>query len=310
MYYPYFRGKQFELLTIRECAPTLAQCGFTPIIEPVRELRGLDKALREVRSAEGKAIVIVNPAHGQYSTNGEAITDLLKADFADYNPISAGILISEATTIAEVAELYGAHSEQSPSLVHAGFTDPKELAAWLKAENMEPDHVFSDRHTTKLYQRHFRDSHRVLLHDGFERRRNADHPAVEIFSELHVTYEDEGMQGFGDYLIVGDDFVEGGGPAYAVAIHLTYIDDTRDGQMFIRHIVSTTRNTPTDPAGKFQEALNELANLVASGNSKFYQTQAIEEFLDLHEKGHFPGLGYVKKLSMKHHIETLAQYFS
>ena len=29
----------------------------------------------------------------------------------------------------------------------------------------------------------------------------------------------------------------------------------------------------------------------------------------MHTK-HFPGLGYVKKLSMKHHIETLADFFS
>jgi hypothetical protein len=29
----------------------------------------------------------------------------------------------------------------------------------------------------------------------------------------------------------------------------------------------------------------------------------------LHADGHFPGLGYVKKLSMSHHIETLAHYF-
>jgi hypothetical protein len=29
----------------------------------------------------------------------------------------------------------------------------------------------------------------------------------------------------------------------------------------------------------------------------------------LYEQGHFPGLGYVKKLSMNHHIETLARYF-
>lgn len=34
MYHPYFRGKQFELITIREMAPLLAARHFVPIIEP------------------------------------------------------------------------------------------------------------------------------------------------------------------------------------------------------------------------------------------------------------------------------------
>ncbi len=65
MYYPYFRGKQFDLLTIREMAPVLSEAGFRPIIEPVRDvLGGLNKALDAVVEADGRAIMIVNPHHG------------------------------------------------------------------------------------------------------------------------------------------------------------------------------------------------------------------------------------------------------
>ena len=59
---------------------------------------------------------------------------------------------------------------------------------------------------------------------------------------------------------------------------------------------------------KFGQALAKLIAKLDSGNSKLLETEAIKEFRELHEKGHFPGLGYVKKLSMKHHIETLADY--
>ncbi len=79
--------------------------------------------------------------------------------------------------------------------------------------------------------------------------------------------------------------------------------------MFIYHFVSKTRDTPTDPAGKFGEALRELIQLLDSGASKLVETDAIKEFRGFHANGHFPGLGYVKKLSMKHHIETLAHFF-
>lgn len=105
-----------------------------------------------------------------------------------------------------------------------------------------------------------------------------------------------------------DRYSEGGGPAYAVAIHITFIDDSKDDVMYIYHFVSDTKDTPTDPAGKFGQALNKLITKLNSGTSRIYETEAIKELRGFHAKGHFPGLGYVKKLSMKHHIETLAMY--
>lgn len=118
------------------------------------------------------------------------------------------------------------------------------------------------------------------------------------------------MDGFGDFLIVGDEYSEGGGPAYAVAIHLTYINTSDDEMMYIYHFRSTTNDTPTDPAGKFSQALAKLIDKLDSGDSMLDETEAIQEFRDLHARQHFPGLGYVKKLSMKHHIETLAKFLS
>ena len=110
--------------------------------------------------------------------------------------------------------------------------------------------------------------------------------------------------------MVGNDYSEGGGPAYAVAIHLTYIDPGKDDVMYVYHFLSTTNNTPTDPAGKFGQALERLIGKLDSGTSNLFEGSAIEEFRELHAKKHFPGLGYVKKLSMKHHIETLANFLS
>ena len=47
MYHPYFRGKQFELITIRETADLMARANFVPIIEPVKEaLKGLERCLK------------------------------------------------------------------------------------------------------------------------------------------------------------------------------------------------------------------------------------------------------------------------
>lgn len=311
MYYPYFRGKQFELIAIRETAELLKSSGFVPIIEPVREvLSGLDRALKTICEAKGKAIVIVNPDHGDHAEDGAGISSLLKNGFLDKEGITAGILLKEGMNLGSALNYYDKHKDHKPVFVHAGFTEAKALAEKLDGDLGQTQHVFFEKHCGKLYRKHFKGSMRILLRDGFQRRRNADHPAIEEFSDLHVTYEEEDMDGFGDFLIVGDDYSEGGGPAYAIAIHLTFIDSDKDNVMYIYHFVSTTKDTPTDPAGKFGQALGKLIAKLDSGNSKLIDTEAIQEFRDLHAKGHFPGLGHVKKLSMKHHIETIADFFA
>lgn len=312
MYHPYFRGKQFELITIREMAPLMAASGFVPIIEPVREaLKGLERALSEICKAQGNAIVIVNPFHGDHAEDGVSISTLLENGFLDKGGITAGILLHNDMDTADVLACYEKHKAHSPTFIHAGFAEAKALAETLGSGLADSSHVFFEKHCHKLYRKHFKGAaKRVLLRDGFERRRNADHPSVELFSDLHVTYEEEDMDGFGDFLIVGDDYTEGGGPAYAVAIHLTFIDHDEDDVMYIYHFVSTTKDTPTDPAGKFAQALDKLVQKLNSGTSKLFESSAIKEFRDLHKKGHFPGLGYVKKLSMNHHIETLADFLA
>jgi hypothetical protein len=116
------------------------------------------------------------------------------------------------------------------------------------------------------------------------------------------------MDGFGDYLIVGDDYTETGGPAYAVAIHLTYLD-ADDDDMFIYHFISDKTASPTDPGGKFKEALAKLVKEIQKPNSLIYKSRACFEYLDLFKKKHYPGLGHIKKLSMQHHIELVADFF-
>lgn len=311
MYRPYFRGKQFELLTVRETAALMAQAEFVPIIEPVREaFTNLTRALDAVCGARGKAVVIVNPRDGDHAANGDGISALLRENHVDSEGILAGILLKPEMTVGDALGYFNEHSQLRPVFIHAGFTDPRTLAQELGDRLGDTEHIFIDDYCGKPYTRHFRGSERVLIRDGFIRRKNADYQSYEKFSDLHVIYQEEGMDGFGDFLIVGDEYSEGGGPAYAIAIHITCIDPDRDDVMYVHHFVSTTNNTPTDPAGKFRQALDKLIIELDSGTSNILESEAITEFRQLHRDGHFPGLGYVKKLAMKHHIELLAHYLA
>ena len=309
MYYPYFRGKQYELISIRVNAELMASMGFIPIIEPVREaLAGLERALKAVCDAGGKVVVIINPYHGDHRDNGDVITELLKL-YRGRKSVGVGILLREDMELAEALGHYDRHIHHEITFIHNGFVHGKELALALGDRLIATQNVFNDAHCIKAYRKHFIGSKRVLLHDGFKRRRNRDYPSVELFSDLNIIFQDEGMDGFGDFSIVGDDYSESGGPAYAVAIHLTFIDPDQDGAMFVYHFVSDSQDTPTDPAGKFAEAVDKLIRKLDSGGSKLYESSAIIELRELHAKGHFPGLGYLKKLSLNHHVETLADFF-
>src|SRR5690242_3550697 len=121
MYYPYFRGKQFELVTIRETAKLLAEYNFVPIIEPVREsLGGLERTLNAICEAGGKAILIVNPYHGDHRESGVGISALLgkiNTGFLRKNVISAGILLRSDILLKETMDLYNAHKEYNPTFV-------------------------------------------------------------------------------------------------------------------------------------------------------------------------------------------------
>jgi hypothetical protein len=54
--------------------------------------------------------------------------------------------------------------------------------------------------------------------------------------------------------------------------------------------------------------LNKLIHKGEDKNSLIFKSKAYNEFKSLYEKQHYPGLGYVKKLSMQHHIELLIDY--
>src|ERR1700730_1147399 len=126
MFHPYFRGKQYELITVREAAPTLATANFVPIIEPVKEsLGGLQQALQAVCNAEGEAIVIVNPFHGDLAEGGESISELLQRTFLEGEEIAAGILLKGDMNVDEALACSAAHEDHAMALVHAGFADAR-----------------------------------------------------------------------------------------------------------------------------------------------------------------------------------------
>lgn len=311
MYYPYLRGKQFELILLRDNAEFIAENNIHPIIEPVKsDFKALIRAFKILNEKGVNCTLVVNPQAGQEPVKTANILEKLIDDsFKDYQNLSIGYILHAKSKIADLIALLKKHGAFNFSILHYGYTNGKEVANAIKNYDNIKSHIFIDGFAGKLYQRHLKKDGiiRVLIRDGFKlQRKNSLYPYSEHFSDLHITFPDEGVDGFGDYLIVGDDYSETGGPAYAVAIHLTYLDT--DDDMFIYHFISDQTDSPTDPGGKFFEALEKLVKAVKKPKSLIFKSRACSEYLELYKKKHYPGLGYIKKLSMLHHIELIADF--
>ena len=123
---------------------------------------------------------------------------------------------------------------------------------------------------------------------------------VSDFSEEFKYYTDDNFVGFSDFLTIGDIYSESGFLPRAVAIHLSYIENDK---IKIRHFTSDSNQDSSDIGGKFAEALQKLINWCDESNID--ETEGIRIFKDLHNRGHFPGLGSIKKISTINHIELV-----
>ncbi len=310
LYYPYFRGKQFELILLRDFAEFFATHDICPIIEPVRSnLSPLRRTIESLTEENTNFILVVNPQVGDFAKKPD-VDQLLDEALGHSIHATPAFIVNRDSNVDNIKSRIESRPDRVFSIIHYGFEHGRELAAAVNELPNVREHLFIESYTGKLYQRYFRngDAQRILIRSSFKTQKNADYEESEHFSDLHVTFEDEGMDGFGDYLIVGDEYSETGGPAYAVAIHITYLNPEED--MYVYHFKSDQNASPIDPAGKFSEALSKLVDKYREPESKIFRSRACNQFVELFNEGHFPGLGKVKQISMQHHIELIADYLS
>jgi len=298
MYYPILRGKLNELLALRELAQ-LKLKNFVPVIEPVKkDIKALVKTIESLNSLSIEPYIIVNPTVGDFSSTPTVLYEELNK----FDHISYQILYS----INQKTECY----EDFLDAGSFGLFIQKGIDSQLISFSNISKINFIQNDVSPTVKRLIKN--KVIYEDFFRKqKKNADYPLESPFSSLHSYYQDDRTNiGFSDYTITGDDFIEGGGPAYVVTIHCSYIDANRFDELFIKHFSSKDDGTPTNPGAKFLEALSLLITDIEEGKTPFTHTNALTEFQYLHKIEHFPGLGQVKKISIKHHIETVNSFLS
>lgn len=308
MYQPYIRGKQFELIGIRELIPSILLPNITkvsPIIEPVKDSSTLRTTLRALVDNNINFTVIINPQVGSFA-DPDRILNVIRDVVNGYGNYQAGIIFHSRINHQDVIAVLQNNQDiiSGLTLIHnTTFDNISNIVATY--ENYFPVrfNVVNQSLTNRRYIRNFQPITLVELDDYFNAQtKNADYLAVDEsnFSEEHLFYKADGFEGFSDYLSIGEEYSESGFLPYAVAIHLSYADATN--KIKIKHFVSDSNDDTSDIAGKFEEALDKLIDWC---DSTHYDSVAIPIFRQYHTTGHFPGLGTLKKLSLMNHIDLV-----
>jgi len=316
MYFPYFRGRQYELLALKELAQVgLLSKAVIPVVEPVKLVKrdgmfvvphkmipSFDIAVKAFIGGKHQIAVVGNPEVGDMIGLGNT-KELVDSYYTSTEVIPA--IIMNKSAASRISELVASDIDKSSILTV--FDNRDSLADYSDAFADESPRFTLFSSDERQIRRAVKQN-KVMFKDWFKKQvKNADYSIItdEPFSEDHLYFEEEGYVGYGDYSIVGNIYDESGFAPTAVAIHIVYFDDEK--ALRIYHFVSDSNIGIKDVAGKYYEAVSKLVNWFYEGHQN-QRTSALSEFISHYENGYYPGLPTIKKLSIMHHLELISSY--
>lgn len=307
MYYPFLRARQFELIALRELVIEGATQGvIVPILEPVKETHNNLNLAHKVFQEKGQsAYLVVNPKFGELAGDSQFYIEYLATlNYEVFLP--AFHYKNNAEYINQSIEQFGLTNCMliCENDIEGDDTNFKSIAE-LDAVSLI---TVNDPGRNRSLNRYIRDLQKgfIRLDDLFEKKdRNSDFLDLKEhrFSEEHIHYSTEGFEGFSDYTVLPSEYVEGGSTPRAVVIHLTYLNI--QNEIWIRHFTSETNDSIANVQGKFAEAAAKAVNYCRQNG---LSNSAITELETYFDTEHYPGLGTVKKLSIKNHLLVLSNF--
>ena len=311
MYFPYVRGRQYELLALKELVSSgLLSKKIIPVVEPVKLSPTLITTMAEFVKQRHVLSILRNPEVGTFLSDcEEAVEGSREAGFikkfeemyTDDMIINSAIMQKGVNFLFDAWDTEGVSKEQM--LIVCKDRDYLSLFEEMFSEEIPKFTLIPDE---SAFRRKIK-KHRVLIDDCFKKQeRNSDYlkKTDEHFSDDHLYFSDDGYIGFSDYSIVGDDYMESGFAPYAVAIHIVYF--AKDQSLHVKHFVSDSNEDITNPALKYYEAVSKLAEWYRDNEGSVPLTAGLRVFLQHYKDQSYPGLGTVKKLALMHHIELMS----
>lgn len=306
-YFPFLRGKLNELMALRELAEEIAESGkVIPLIEPVRSNPNTRISLDRFIQAAMPFLLICNPRHGDFDNRAghqRLYDEIINEQLSEYDNWTPSLQLAADTNHGIVEQFLNRYDEREVAVVYQGLPTSQQTVELLSNEHII-HHVFVGNSARTAYIDSIDDESKIIITDRFrDQPRNADYPPREFFSDMNTTEGNPRGLDFGDFSIVGDQFSEGGGAAYAVAVHHVHYHQGATGSLDISHFISDRTETTADAAGKSIEA---VTHLVESLNRLLpSDTDACGEYREMAESGEWRGLGYLKRLAIKHHLELM-----
>lgn len=313
MYYPYLRAKQYELKALRELAD---EGGFegkiTPILQPVKEdVRLLKNAIEEMKAKGMKFALILNPTEGDFKRPGHDFhpfeeLDILNNDRHAWIP---AFLFNGENDIRNIKETIERNMLKDVMLVFKDGMDVENEDIWALINQPEIGTIVYNlrRNGGRILKHRIKESAKKLitLLDAFNHQPlslNYSDKVDELFTEEPFFYEEEDFDGFGDYATLSANYSEGGGMPRALVIHLTYLKNKN--QIFVHHFLSDSILQQEDIRMKFREAALKVEKFYHQNNIR--KTRAVSEIINKAHSGNgYPGLGGLKKLSLKNHFQLI-----
>ncbi|MBQ0076874.1 MAG: sce7725 family protein [Bacteroidales bacterium] len=310
MYYPLLRAKQYDLKAVREfIEENEGQKKILPILEPVNsQNNALILTINALMKVGQKFALVLNPMDGMFKHPTVRFTLLDECPLLrDKREMWVPAFICNRD-LENVENLIIEEGYEHVMLIHpTGFNVENEKALEI-LRKPQVEYIVNNfgSSTSRRTGRILKDTGKkiIRLDDMFNtQQRNADYlnNVDELFSEEWYYYKEEGgLDGFSDYTSVQKELTEGGAMPYALAIHLTYLHS--DDQVYIHHFVSDSNDTQADVRGKFCEAAIKVRDFYIDKP----HTTPIDDIIERSgSREGYPGLGYLKKVSIKNHLELM-----
>ncbi|GCF95876.1 hypothetical protein NRIC_37670 [Enterococcus florum] len=290
MYYPYLRGKQFDLLALNVLIQNQRWSKkIQPIVEPVRDSATLKKTVELFDQHQFPLYLIDNPQVGTYKLFDEKKHSW---QLSENSSVKKAKIVEDTTCAAADLLLF---NERSPR-------NPQGLLPLVNKKTML---VIPDQGRFRILPA----KEKIILKESFQTKRHvADYGTKEddFFTDDHLYYLEDGLTGFSDFTIDGRRYFDKGGPSRAIAIHITYFDAYLN--LRVKHFVSDSNDSAKDQGLKFIEALEKLVSWYHRNQDQLLSTLGLEELMNYAHQNKFPGLGTIKKWSLAHHLELIGSY--
>jgi len=300
MYFPILRGRQNELLALRELQEAKRLEHVTPIIEPVKASSTLLSVLQLFQEEEKELLLVGNPIVGSFEKE--------LSQNIEYRRRFESLLMANSHLVGMYYCGYGSDSD-----VLSIAEMPKAYV--LNAENRDqydsvcqmevPAYTLVSTGNSRVQRK--AKGRRISLESAFKpQARNADYCShkEDFLTEELFYYTEDGFDGFSDYSVIGEGYSEGGFMPKVVALHLVHLNPAKD-QLFVRHFTSSEERRGSDVGGKFHEALGELISWADDNEGLLRPTSALDAMKRIYVEGKFPGLGVAKRLAIMHHLELV-----